>query len=49
MTLLGLEEGPLVGVALDAIVSAIERGDLAPDDRLGAIQLARDAVECAGS
>lgn len=46
---LGVAEGPLVGVAKQAIVSAIEGGALAADDRVGALRVAGEAVERAVS
>lgn len=41
---LGIAAGYRVGVAKRAIEEAIANGDLAPDDRAGALQVARDAV-----
>lgn len=43
---LGIEEGPLVGVAMRAIQDAIEAGGLAPGDRRAAIDVAREALRC---
>jgi poly(A) polymerase len=40
-----LAEGPGVGIAKGAIESAIAEGALAPDDREGALELARQALE----
>jgi len=45
MAELGIEEGPLVGTALAAIDAAVEGGALQPDDRAGAMRVARQAVE----
>jgi putative nucleotidyltransferase with HDIG domain len=44
MEAFGLEEGPAVGMAMHAIVSAIDAGELAPDDRSGALKVARSAL-----
>lgn len=44
MSALGLAEGPYVGVAKRAIERAIERGSLEPDDRAGALEVAREAI-----
>jgi putative nucleotidyltransferase with HDIG domain len=44
MQALGLAEGPAVGIATNAIVAAIDDGTLAPDDRSGALEIARGAI-----
>lgn len=44
MSALGIDEGPLVGEAISAIIEAIEDGALACDDRQGAIDIARIAI-----
>ncbi len=48
MAALRIPEGPSVGVAKDAIADAIADGLLAPDDRAGALKIARDALADAG-
>lgn len=44
MQALKIGEGPLVGEAVSAIVEAIEDGSLRPDDRQGALEVARATV-----
>jgi hypothetical protein len=41
---LGIEEGPLVGVAMRSIEDVLEDGSLAPGDRRAAIDVARGAL-----
>lgn len=49
MVALGIEEGPLVGVALTAVRDAIADGRLEPEDRRGALDVARRAVRASVS
>lgn len=44
MTFLDVGEGPLVGEAQAAIVAAIDSGSLDPNDRAGALAVARSAI-----
>jgi len=45
MSELGLTEGPEVGAAKNAILQAIERGDIGPDDHEAALAIARSTVD----
>lgn len=40
----GLGEGPAIGEALDAVVEAVESGELAADDRAGALAIAKGVL-----
>jgi hypothetical protein len=44
MRTFGLSEGPEIGIAKDAIERAVEEGEIASDDRDGALEIARAAL-----
>jgi hypothetical protein len=48
MELLNIKQGEHVGAAKRAVESAIRKGELSPDDRDGALEIARNAIEQLG-
>jgi hypothetical protein len=44
MEALGLVEGPSIGIATRAILTALEAGTLDPHDRDAALRIARDSL-----